>query len=410
MIKSGDRIVSQQLHLSAVPVLEEICRRAEELRDVTFFSAKSFYAEPFLDRNYAASFRFITLFLGETSRVPYQEGRAELVPLHYQQVPRWLKDVYRPNVLLLVISEPDADGVSSLSVNVDYTETCLQLCDLVIAQVNRYAPKSCGNEILLDQVDYIVEADQPLAEVHPTRLDDTALAIGRYIEPHIQDGSCIQLGLGSIPDAVCALLHGKKDLGVHTELFSDGIVDLYWKGVITGKYKQIDTGKIVANTVCGSQKVFDFVHNNPDVWMRPVQYTNDPAVICQNDNMVSINSCVEIDLLGQVVADTINGRAYGGIGGQVDFVRGSQASRNGKSFIAMPSAARNGQISRIVCQLEKGTPVTTSRFDVQYVVTEYGCVNLWGMDTRQRAEALIGIAHPSFRETLRKEATQCGLL
>ncbi|MGN1413122.1 MAG: acetyl-CoA hydrolase/transferase family protein [Anaerovoracaceae bacterium] len=410
VIKDGDKIVSQQLHLSAEPVIDAICDRAKELKNVDFFSSKSFGKEAFLNEEYKDSFGFSCIFLGETSRVPYYEHRAKLIPLHYHQLPMWLKDEYKPNVLLCVISEPDENGMSSLSLNADYTDICVDICDTVIAQVNKYAPKSFGNQISLDQIDYIVEDNTPLVEVHQAVFNETSLKISQHIEPYIQDGSCIQLGIGSIPDAVCSLLHGKKDLGVHTELFSDGIVDLYNEGVITGKKKQIDVGKIVTNTICGSKKVFDFVNNNPDVLIKPVEYTNNPYIIQQNDNMISINGCVEVDLMGQVVSDTVNGKAYSGIGGQVDFVRGSQASKNGKSFLALPSTAAKGKKSRIVCQIEKGTPITTSRFDVQYLVTEFGCVNVRGLDTRERAEAIISIAHPDFRDQLRKEAIECGLI
>ena len=412
VIKCGDKIVSQQLHLSAEAVIDEICARAKagELKDVEFFSSKSLVREKFLDEEYKDSFGYACIFLGDTSRQPYHEKRARLIPQHYHQMPRWLETHYKPNVALIVVSEPDENGKCTLSLNVDYTEACVKLCDTVIAEVNKYAPKTCGNEISLDDIDFIVENHVPLREVPQGKINDVSLKIGSLIEPYIEDGSCIQLGVGSLPDAVCANLHHKKDLGMHSELFSDGIVDLYNEGVLTGAKKQIDVGKIVANVVIGTKKVFDFVNNNPDVLIKPVTYTNDPAIIQQNDNVISVNACIEVDLMGQVVSDTIDGKAYSGIGGQVDYVRGAQGSKNGKSFLVMPSTAAKGTKSRIVCHIEKGTPVTVSRFDTQYLVTEYGCVNVWGLDTRERAEAIISIAHPDFREQLRKEAMECGLI
>lgn len=409
-IVNGERIVSQQFHLSAQAVLDAICDRADELRDVQFFSSINYNKEKFQNREYKDSFRYNCIFLGSDSRVSYAEGRTNLVPLHYHHLNRWLKEKYKPTTAIFAVSEPDDNGMVSLSINADYSVACAEFCDKIIVQINKYLPRTYGTQLSLDKVDYIVEKDIPLIEVPLAKINDVSLKIAENIAPYIEDGSCLQLGIGSIPDAVCSKLHDRKDLGVHTELFSDGIVDLAKEGVITGNRKQIDKGKIVSNTVCGSKKLFDFVHDNPDVLLKSVSYTNDPFVIKQNDNVISVNGCIEVDLFGQVVSDTVNGKHYSGVGGQLDFVRGAQASKNGKSFLALPSTACNGEKSRIVCTISEGTPVTVSRYDVQYLVTEYGCINVWGLSTKERAEAIISIAHPDFREKLRREAVERGIL
>lgn len=409
-IKSGDKIVTQQTHMPASALIDAIVRRADELRDVEFFSSVNVGREDFLKPEYKDSFKYNCIFLGPNSRTPYTENRAQLVPCHYSMMPRYLEEVYKPNVLVITVSEPDENGMTSYSLNVDYTKACMDICDLVIAQVNPYAPKTCGNEFSLDRIDYIVEYAEPLPELPSHKMSPIEQAIGEHIAPYIHDGACIQLGIGGVPDAVVACMYDKKDLGVHTEVFGDGIVDLYERGIITGKKKQIDVGKIVTNCVYGTRRVIDFVDNNPDVMITTVDYTNDPYVIAKNDNAISINAALQIDLFGQIAADTVNGKPYSGIGGQVDFVRGATLSKGGKSFITLPSTAKKGEISRIVPALPAGTPVTTSRYDVQYVVTEYGAVRLWGLNTRERAVAIISIAHPDFRGELTEAAKKMGLM
>ena len=409
-IKPGDKIVSQQTHMCAQALVDAVVARAGELEDVEFFSSVGVGREDFLKPEYAGSFRYNCIFLGPNSRNAFAEHRCTLVPCHYHLLPRYLAQVYKPNVLFVTLSPPDENGMCSFSLNSDYTEACVDICGTVIAQINANAPRSFGNSISLDRVTWIVEADTPLVEVPMGRVTELERKIGSYIAPLIPDGACLQLGIGGVPDGVLSLLHDKKDLGIHTELFSDGVVDLYNEGVITNARKQIDVGKIVTNTVMGTKKTFDFVNNNPDVLIKPVDYTNDPYVIAQNDNVISINACLQVDLFGQVAADTLNGRGYSGIGGQVDFVRGATASRGGKSFITLPSTAAKGTQSRIVCHIPAGTPVTTSRYDVQYLVTEYGIAHVWGMNTRERAEAIIALAHPDFREGLRRQAYEAGLL
>lgn len=409
-IKDGDKIVFQQTHMVTDGLIDAVAKRAEELHDVEFFGSTNIGRGTIFKPEYQDTFRYRCIFLDGNSRGSYVTGQSELVPCHYSMLNQYLEEVYKPNVLFVTLSMPDENGMTSLSVNVDFTEKCVDICDMVIGQLNPYAPKTVGNEISLDKFTWLVELEEPLPVLPQTKMSPVEQSIGEHIAPYIQDGDCIQVGIGGVPDALLACMYDKKDLGVHTEVFGDGIVDLYERGVITGKYKQIDVGKIVSNCVLGSRRALDFCDNNPDVLIRSVDYTNDPYVIRQNHNMISINAALQVDLFGQVAADTLNGRAYSGIGGQVDFVRGATMSKGGKSFISLPSTAKKGTASRIVPALNSNTPVTTSRYDVQYLVTEYGAVRLWGLSTRERAQAIISIAHPDFRAELTEQAKQMGLV
>ena len=273
-----------------------------------------------------------------------------------------------------------------------------------IAQINKNMPYTYGNGINIKDIDYIVEKDEPLIELQPPHIGDVEKQIGGYVASLIHDGDTLQLGIGAIPDAVLSFLGEKKDLGIHSEMFSDGVVDLANKGVITNKKKTIDQGKFVSCFLMGTKKLYDFVNNNPDVLMKPVDYTNDPFVVAQIDNIISINSAMQVDLMGQVNAEMIGSRQFSGVGGQVDFVRGASRAKGGKAIIAMPSTTgKTKKISKIVALLDEGAAVTTSRNDVDYVVTEYGIAALKGKTLRQRAEALIKIAHPDFRAELIEE-------
>jgi len=271
-------------------------------------------------------------------------------------------------------------------------------------------PRTLGAKIHLDEIDCIVEKDEPLIELKPPAIGDLEKAIGENVAKLIEDGSTLQMGIGAIPDAVLLFLKGKKDLGIHTEMFSDGVVALAEAGVVTNKKKTINTGKFVATFLMGTRKLYDFVNGNPDVVMHPVDYTNDPAVIGQHENMVSINAALQVDFMGQVNAEMIGRNQFSGVGGQVDFVRGASRSKGGKSIIALPSTAAKGTVSRIASVLDAGAAVTTSRNDVHYIVTEYGAAELRGKSIRERAKALIAIAHPDFREKLTAQAKEQGLL
>jgi 4-hydroxybutyrate CoA-transferase len=271
-------------------------------------------------------------------------------------------------------------------------------------------PRTLGEKIHLDEIDCIVEKDEPIIELKPPVIGDKEKAIGANVAKLIEDGSTLQMGIGAIPDAVLLFLKDKKDLGIHSEMFSDGLVALAEAGVVTNRKKTINTGKFIVTFLMGTRKLYDFVDNNPDVMMRPVDYTNDPFIIGQHEKMISINSALQVDMMGQVNAEMIGRNQFSGVGGQLDFVRGASRSKGGKSIIALPSTASGGKVSRIVCELDRGSAVTTSRNDVHFIVTEYGAAELRGKSIRDRARALIAIAHPEFRDSLIKQASEADII
>jgi 4-hydroxybutyrate CoA-transferase len=358
------------------------------------------YAQPGME----GSFRHNSLFVGASTRKAVSEGRALHTPCFFSEIPRLFSWKILPvDVTLMQVTPPDAEGFCSLGVSVDYTLASARSDRVTIAQMNRFMPRTLGEKIHLDEIDCIVEKDEPLIELKPPVIGETERAIGENVAKLIEDGSTLQLGIGAIPDAVLLFLKGKRDLGIHTEMFSDGVVALAEAGVVTNRKKTINTGKFVATFLMGTRKLYDFVDGNPDVIMRPVDYTNDPAVIGRHDNMVSINSALQVDFMGQVNAEMIGRDQFSGVGGQVDFVRGASRSKGGKSIIALPSTAARGAVSRIAPALDPGAAVSTSRNDVHYIVTEYGAADLRGKSIRERAAALIAIAHPSFRDALTRE-------
>ena len=322
------------------------------------------------------------------------------------------KGILPIDVALINVSPPDKYGFCSFGVGIECTKPATEVAKIIIAQINTQMPRTLGDSFIhIDKIDYCVEVDAPLNELKREEKnnsgdDEISEKIGKYISSLIEDGSTLQLGIGAIPDAVLKHLEGKEDLGIHTEMFSDGIIKLVEKGVITNEKKTLHAGKIIASFVLGTRKLFDFVDNDPILEFHPSHYTNDPFIISQNEKMVAINSAIEIDLSGQVCADSIGPMFYSGFGGQLDFIRGASRSKGGKPVIAMPSTARNGEISKIVPYLSQGAGVTTTRGDVHYVVTEYGIADLYGKNIRQRAKELIDIAHPDFREDLDKFTTE----
>lgn len=342
------------------------------------------------------------LFLGAATRASVQEGRADYTPFYFHQSPRFFTDGTFPiDVALVSLTPPDEHGFCSFGVSVGGTKPAALSARMIIAQINDQMPRTMGDSFIhVSKLTYVVEASSPLPELGGGRIGPVEEAIGRNCAELIEDGSTLQLGIGSIPDAVLQFLGDKKDLGIHSEMFSDGVVDLYEKGVITGAQKTENRGKMVAAFLLGSRRLYDFVHNNPDVLMLPVDYVNDPVVISRQNKMVSINSCLQVDFNGQVNSESMGTHQFSGIGGQLDYVRGACMCPNGKSILAMPSTAKHGTISRIVPVFEPGTTVTTPRTDVHYIVTEYGAVNLRGKSLRERAKLLISIAHPDFRESL----------
>jgi 4-hydroxybutyrate CoA-transferase len=292
-------------------------------------------------------------------------------------------------------------GFCSLGVSVDYTKAAVEGARLAIAQVNARMPRTMGESFVhVSRFACLVEHDDPLIELPPPRIGEAESAIGRYCASLVRDGDTLQLGIGAIPDAVLGFLRDKKDLGIHSEMISDGVIDLVESGVVTNARKTLHRGKIIVAFLMGTKRLYDFVNDNPMVEMHPVDYVNDPTVIMKNDNIVSINSCVQVDLMGQVVSETVGATQISAVGGQVDFVRGATMSKGGRSIIAMPATAAKGSISRIVSMLDDGSAVTTSRNDVDYIVTEFGVARLKGMTLRQRARALIAIAHPDFKKGL----------
>jgi Acetyl-CoA hydrolase len=305
------------------------------------------------------------------------------------------------DVALIHVSEPDQHGYCSFGVAVDYTKPAAECAKTVIAQVNRNMPRTLGDSFIhVSNIDYLVESDDPIIELSPPKIGEVECAIGKNCASLIQNGDTLQLGIGAIPDAVLLFLKDKHDLGIHSEMFSDGVVELVEAGVITNKKKNFHPGKSVVTFLMGTRRLYDYVDNNPEVEMYPVDYVNDPCVIARNDNLISINSCVQVDLMGQVVSTSVGLKQISGVGGQVDFVRGANMSKGGKTIMAMPSTAAKGKVSKIVPLIDEGASVTTSRYDVNYVVTEYGIAQLKGKTLRERAQALITIAHPDFRPEL----------
>lgn len=408
-VKSGDTVVLQQAAGTAMYLMDALTDRADELEGVKVIAHNIWETPRFLEPQYAKSFRHVSQFLDRGTRQAYREGRVDPLPAFYYQMPKY----YRENpadVFFVMLTEPDEEGYCSYGLNADYSVANMEVAKTVVAQINPSLPWTNGSRVHLDELDYIVVHDQTLPELTKSKTGGVEEQIAAHIVPYIKDGACLQLGIGGLPDAILGFLKDKKHLGIHSEVLSEGIIDLYESGVIDNSCKQLDKGKIVTNFLIGTKRLFDFADHNPDLLLLPVDYTNDPYVIAQNENVVSINSCLQVDLLGQVNADTIGGKQYSGCGGQIDFVRGAQMSKGGMSFITLPSTAKGGTISRIVPHLDDHTPVTTSRFDVQYICTEYGEVNLFGKTVSERAEALISIAHPDFRKELRRQAVEDGLI
>ena len=410
-VKNNNRVVVGHACGEPPTLVEALVARAPELRNVEIVHMVAMgpakYAQPGMEQ----SFRHNSLFVGATTRKAIAERRALHTPCYFHEIPRLFTWGILPvDVTLVQVSPPDDDGWCSLGVSVDYTLASTRADRVTIAQMNRFMPRTLGDRIHLDEIDCIVEKDEPIIELKPPAIGDKEKAIGGNVAKLIEDGSTLQMGIGAIPDAVLLFLKDKKDLGIHSEMFSDGIVDLAAAGVVTNKKKTINTGKFVATFLMGTRKLYDFVDNNPDVVMRTVDYTNDPFIIGQHDKLISINSALQVDMMGQVNAEMIGRNQFSGIGGQVDFVRGASRSKGGKSIIALPSTASGGKVSRIAVELDRGAAVSTSRNDVHFIVTEYGAAELRGKSIRERARALIAIAHPEFRDSLTKQASEAGFV
>ena len=362
------------------------------------------YVKPGLEKR----FRHTAFFIGANVRDAVAEGRADFMPVFLSEIPQLIcSGRVKIDVALVQVSPPDEHGYVSLGVSVDIVRAAIDTADLVLAEVNPRMPRTHGDSFLhVDRIAHLVPVDDELPEREAEPLDEVDRAIGRHVASLVPDGATLQMGIGKIPDAALAALDGHHDLGIHTEMFSDGVMHLVQKGVITCRKKTLLPGKIVTSFVMGSRALYRWVHDNPFVEMRSSGFTNDPFTIARNDQMVAINAALAIDLTGQVAADTLAGRFFSGIGGQVDFIRGAARSRGGKPIIAMRSTAKKGAVSRIAATLEAGAGIVTSRGDVHYVVTEHGIADLWGKNIRQRALALIDIAHPDHRADLLAAAKQ----
>jgi acetyl-CoA hydrolase len=411
LVKSGDRVYIGGGCGEPVELAQGLVRRKDELRDVEIVhiltAGPATYTLPGMEQ----SFRVNSLFIGPNVRSAVQTGHADFTPVLLNEIPRLFREGYLPiDVALVSLSAPDEHGYCSYGVEVGATKPAVENARIVLAEINPNMPRVWGNSFVhLSQITACVPVDYKLLEMSQGVPSPLYKEIGRHVADLINDGDTLQMGIGAIPDAVLSFLGDKRDLGIHSEMFSDGIMDLVERRVITGNRKNFLPGKVVAAFMLGTERLYRFVHNNPIIEMRTVDFTNDPFVISRNDNMVAINSALQVDLTGQVCADSIGSKFYSGVGGQADFMRGAARSIGGKPIIAMPSTAMAGTLSRIVPVLDPGAGVTTTRNDVHFVVTEYGVADLYGKTVRQRAEALIRIAHPDFREELRAGAAQRNL-
>lgn len=408
VVKSGDKIVIQPGCAAPMELIRALVRKKDELMDVLLYHILIVGDLPYLAPGMEKHFQHKAFFIGGNARKPVNEGRAEYIPIFLSEVTMLFKrGIIVPDIALINVSPPDEHGFCSYGIDVGNIKTPTEKSKVVIAQINPQMPRGLGNSFIhLNKIDFIVEHDEPLMElpqVDPNASAEVLAAydkIGQYIAEMIEDGSTLQMGIGAIPDSVMKYLKDHKDLGIHTEMFSDGIVDLVEEGIINGEQKALHPGKIIAGFVLGTKKSFEFIDNNPIIEFHPQEYVNDPFVIAKNNKMIAINSAIEIDLTGQVCSDSIGTKFYSGIGGQVDFIRGASHSEGGKPIIALPSTTKDLKISRIVPTLKNGAGVVTSRGDVHYVVTEYGVADLFGKSIQERVKSLIKIAHPKFRDEL----------
>lgn len=411
-IQSGDR-----LYLgggAGVPVIlsRGLIERANDLRNVEITHILTFADAPYADPAYEGIFRVNALFIGHNVRRAVQEGRADFTPVFLSEIPGLFRNGHLPiDVALIAVSPPDEHGFCSFGVEVGTTKPAAESARFIIAEVNRQMPRTMGDSFIhVSRLHHIVEVDYPIPEAPQGGSAAEHEQIGQHIAELIPDGATLQMGIGSIPDAVLRALGNHKDLGIHTELFSDGVINMVEAGVITCARKTFHPGKVIAGFLFGTKRLYNFVHNNPLIELHPTDYVNDPFNIAKNDNMVAINAALQIDLTGQVCADSIGPRFYSGVGGQLDFIRGAARARGGKPIIACESTAKGCTVSRIVPMLYEGAGVVTTRNDVHIVVTEYGVAHLYGKSVRQRAQALINIAHPAFRDELTCAARKLGYL
>lgn len=405
VIKSGDRVFIQGAAATPVQLVQAMTRRAPELRNVQVVHIHTEGEAPYARQEYAESFQVNAFFIGKNLRQAVQEGEADFIPTFLSEIPYLFKHGALPiDVAMVHVSPPDRHGFCSLGTSVDVTNAAVDYGRHVIAQVNPNVPRTHGDAMIhVSKFNAMVEVEDPIFESETRAPNEEEVAIGEHIAGLVEDGATLQMGIGAIPNAVLAQLGNHKNLGIHSEMFSDGIIPLVEKGVINGFNKKIRHEKIVGSFLTGNRRLYDFVDDNPLVEMLDAGFVNRVAVIRENPKVTAINSAIEVDLTGQVCADSIGNKMFSGVGGQVDFIRGASMSRGGKPIIALPSQTRSG-ISKIVPYLKPGAGVVTTRAHVHYVATEYGVVNLYGKNLRERAKLLISIAHPNHRETLERQA------
>lgn len=404
LLRSGMNIFVHGAAATPAPLIEAMCRR-KDLRDIRLYHMHTEGPAPFLEGECQERFTSISLFTGQPCRRAVQSGLADFIPIFLSDIPHLFQSgQIRLDAALVQMSPPDRHGYCSLGTSVDTARAAMECAPVRIAELNRQMPRTHGQSVFHQScLSATAQSDRPLFEHHASPETSVEASIGEQIAALIEDGATLQCGIGSIPDAVLRRLGQKNDLGVHTEMFSDGIVELAKSGNITNLRKKIFTGQIVTSFVSGTRRLFDFVDDNPRVAFLPCDVTNNTNLLRKIDRLVAVNSALQIDLTGQVCADSLGHKIYSGIGGQMDFIRGAAISKGGLPIIALPSTAGNGKYSRITAELSPGAGVVTTRGHVHWVVTEYGAVNLHGLSLRQRADHLISIAHPDFRSELRRQ-------
>lgn len=404
-IKSGDRVYIQGAAMTPNALINELCKRHESLENIDLIHMHTEGDAPYTHEHCRDSFKTVSCFVGANVRKAINGGYGDYIPIFLSEIHLLFRRNILPlDVALIQVSPPDQHGFCSLGTSIDVTLPAIETSKIVIAQINKHVPRTHGDGIIhINQIDYAVELDSPIHCSDPKEITEIERKIGQNVSELVEDGATLQMGIGGIPNVVLQNLTNHKDLGIHTEMFSDGILKLVEAGVLTGARKTVKPGKIVSCFAVGSQKLYDFMDNNPMIHLKEAAYTNDTAVIRRNPKVTAINSAIEIDITGQVCADTIGKYQYSGVGGQMDFIRGASLSEGGKAIIAIPSITSKG-LSKIVPVLKEGAGVTTTRAHVHYIATEYGVVDLYGKSLKQRAKALISIAHPDHRDRLERDA------
>ncbi len=407
VIKSNDRVHLHSVAVTPHPLIKAMCDRGrnKEFRNVRIQHIHTEGEAPYANPEFEGIFQLESFFVGHNVRKQTQAGFADYIPVFLQETQRLIREGYlKVNVAMIQVSTPDKFGYASLGTSVDATLAAVEKADTVIAIVNPNVPRAFGDAMIhTDEIDLFVEDDSPLISAAPGPISEIDRKIGRYVAELVDDGATLQMGIGAIPNAVLTMLGNHKDLGVHSEMFADGILPLVDKGVVNGKNKKIDKGRLVATFLMGSKKLYDFINDNPGVAMLDVKYTNRVSVIAKNPKVTAINSALQIDITGQVCADSIGTKFYSGVGGQIDFLRGASLSRGGKPIIAMPSVTNKG-VSKIAPILTPGAGVVSTRANIHWLVTEYGAVNLYGRSMQDRAKMIISISHPDHQEELDKAA------